>query len=681
MMTRLKTPPKPGLQLLGDMTLTGSDGTPRRLPTRRAALLLAWLAVKPDGRTRRDMLAQLLWPDSADAQARNSLRQALSILRRVTADDGETPLINADTDHVWLNQDAAGIDVIRFEALATSRTIADQVAAARLFRGPFLAGFPVTAELDHWHRDQQHHFQTLAARLVEDLSRHDSTDDDLKDAITSLARHVLMDDPASEPAHRALIRLALRAGKTNAAKRQYQLCRDAVHRALMTEPEAETTALIDDTGSAAALPETTAPPTVIDNPRPAGDDLREGGGRPSLVVLPFDDLCPDGQQDYFAEGVVEEITAALSRVGDFFVIARQSAMAFQGQMVPMDVLGERLGVRYAVEGVVKRSGRMLRLHVHLIDTTQSRQIWSDRYDGTPDDVFAFQDAIAAAVSRAISPTVRQAEIAVARTVPPENRQAYELVLQAMPLMWAQNATDNSRAARLFSRALDLAPENTSEHGRAAAMLAWCHAQDVTYLWSEDPGRSRQLSSRWITTALPLIGNDPTGLAAAGAAASQGTGDLDQAHQLLRRALQLDPNNAWAWARTGWAHFFGGDYDAAEQCFHRARRQSPLDPLRFNLDNGLAGVHFVREEFAEAAARSLKTITARPGLTWAWRQYAAYAALAGDISAAKSAIARYQQDHPDVTIAATRTHHPQRNNAHYMTLFVRGLRLAGMKEGT
>lgn len=666
----------PPLRLLGDLSLVDDTQTEIRFQTRKAALILAYLATAPQSRCRREKLCRVFWPDRSEPQARNSLRQTLSGLRKLAAYGGRA-LIEADGEHVWIVDPAATVDCLRFEALAEADDAQSLARAASLYSSDFLDGVPVPAELEGWQRDMRTRYRLLAGATAETMSRLGKGGDEaLQKSCQRLAAALLAEDDTDEKAHRALIRIFRANSKFNEARRQYDACRAATIRAFGTEPEPETTALIADAGATFDRRPLQAHADRQD--RPPGEETtlaRPEEARPSIVILPFDDLAPEGPRDFLADGVVEEITAALSRVGDFFVIARQTAIAFKDKVVPLGEIGERLGVRYAMEGTVRRGGPLLRIYVHLVDTHTSRQIWSDRFDGRIEDVFDLQDEIAERVAAAISPTIRAAEITLARAKPPKNRQAYDCVLAGLPRLWSHDREQNAAAARLFEQALELSPD----YGRAAALLAWCHAQDVVYYWGEDPGRSRRLSAQYVETATPFIRDDPTGLAAAGAAVSQGEGDQDRAREFLARALSIDPNNAWAWARTGWSHFFAGRYDEARRAFEKARTLSPLDPLGFNLDFGLAGILFAKGRYAEAAALSKRTIAAKPGITWAYRQYATYAALAGKLDEAREAMTKYRAAYPDVTIATNLRNHPQRNNPHYMKLFVEGLRLAGLPE--
>ncbi len=653
---------EPSLRVFGDLSLNESARKALRFPTRKAALLLAYLASAPDARCRRDKLCRVFWPDRAEPQARNSLRQTLSALRKLTPEPSHA-FVGADTEHVWIVDPAATVDCIRFETLAKSGNMDALVDTAKLYVGRFLDSTPVPEDLEGWRRDNAARFVSLAGEIVEKLSRSGG-DEDVVANCRRLATTLLEDDEADERAHRALIRLHLAGSRPNEARRQYDACRAATRAAFGAEPEPATAALLSE-----------PVPTVEKAAGPRSPASSPDAARPSLVILPFDDLAPEGENDFFADGVVEEITAALSRAGDFFVIARQTAIAFKDQLVPLDEIGDRLGVRYAVEGTVRRGGSLVRLYIHLVDTSTSRQIWSERFDGRIEDVFELQDEIAIKVAAAISPTIRSSEILLARSKPPENRQAYDCVLAGLPRLWSHTKADNAAARGLFERALELAPD----YGRAMALLAWCHAQDVVYYWSDDPDRSRTLCSRHVREATPLIQNDPTALAAVGAAISQAEGDQERARVFLARALAIDPNNAWAWARSGWAHFFSGRYEEAGEAFSRAKALSPLDPLGFNLEFGLAGVFFAHGNYREAAALSRATIDAHPGITWAYRQYATYAALAGEIDEAREAMRIYREAYPEVTIATNLKNHPQRNNPHYMELFLKGLRLSGLPE--
>ena len=273
--------------------------------------------------------------------------------------------------------------------------------------------------------------------------------------------------------------------------------------------------------------------------------------QPSVVIMPFDNLS--GKDDeYFVDGVVEEITAALSRVREFFVIARQTAFTYKGRFIDVRTIGKELGINYVVEGTVRRGGNRLRISVHLVDAETRKQLWSDRYEGATENIFEFQDMIAAQVAGAIHPAIRGAEIEVARRRPPASLRAYDLVMRAYPYLWGRRRENTEEAISLLKKAIAADPA----YGRAHALLAWCHASRAVYLWSEETAREFD-AARSAVDAAGSIGDDPTALTAAGAAMSM-TGDLDRSTSFVEKALALDPNNAWAWARYGWIGIYKGD---------------------------------------------------------------------------------------------------------------------------
>ena len=213
------------------------------------------------------------------------------------------------------------------------------------------------------------------------------------------------------------------------------------------------------------------------------------------MVMPFDNLSGQGDE-YLVDGVVEEITSALSRVRDFFVIARQSAFTYKGRFVDVREVGRQLGVNYVVEGTVRRGGDRLRISVQLVDAEMRTQLWSERYEGATKDIFEFQDRIAAQVAGAIHPAIRSAEIELSKRKPPSSLRAYDLVMRAYPNVWGQNKEANWQAIALLEEAIAIDPT----YGRAHALLAWCHAQNVTYVWTQKPGH--EVESALAASRLP-----------------------------------------------------------------------------------------------------------------------------------------------------------------------------------
>ncbi|HEX6019897.1 MAG TPA: BTAD domain-containing putative transcriptional regulator [Burkholderiaceae bacterium] len=649
------------ISILGGLRLRDASGQALQLPTRKTALLLAALALAGDKGVRREALCAAFWPDRAEAQARGSLRHALAALRRAFPESAGVA-IGGDLDRVNFTAAPDDVDAWIFERLAASAEPQALARAAALYGGDLLADIALPEPLDQWFVPHQRACRRKALQLVEQLSL--VSDADLPAIVPEaegLADRLLTSDAAAEEAHRALIRLHVRQGRITAARRQLAQCIEALQREVGATPEPATVALLDASGD------------VVSTAIPAAPAARERS-QPSVVVMPFDNLS--GEADaYFAEGVVEEITSALSRVREFFVIARQSAFAYKGRFHDVREVGRELGVRYVVEGTVRRGGDRLRISVQLVDAETRAQLWSDRCDGAVADVFAFQDRIAAQVAGAINPAVRAAEIDTAQRKPPSSLRAYDLVLQAYPRIWSQSAADNRQAIGLLEKATTAAPR----YGRAHALLAWLHSQDVVYLWSADPEKSRRNVRAAIDAAAALIVDDPTALAAVGAAISQCLDDLDRAASYVEAALSLDPNNAWAWARYGWIGIYREQPDQATESFERALTLSPLDPLAFNLRIGIACALGARGEYATAARQLREVLNKHPHVTWAYRQLAYLAALAGDLSTARDAMARLRAAHPNISIALMRDCHPSRHTPGKFDVMLKGWRMAGMPE--
>ena len=217
--------------------------------------------------------------------------------------------------------------------------------------------------------------------------------------------------------------------------------------------------------------------------------------------MPFDNMSGEADQGYFADAVVEEITATLARIKDFFVIARNSAFAYKGRAVDVRQVGRELGVRYVVEGSVRRVGERVRITAQMVETDTGNHIWSDKVDGTVLELFDLQDRIAALVAGALQPSIRQAEIERARSKRPDTLAAYDLVMRAMPHLWSHRPHENRQAIALLDQALTLEPR----YGLAAALAAWAHGQQVVYNWTQDIEAERAAASRHMELAATEIG--------------------------------------------------------------------------------------------------------------------------------------------------------------------------------
>ncbi|HEX7954187.1 MAG TPA: tetratricopeptide repeat protein, partial [Burkholderiales bacterium] len=370
--------------------------------------------------------------------------------------------------------------------------------------------------------------------------------------------------------------------------------------------------------------------------------------KPSIAVLPFDNMSGDPEQEFFADGVVEAVTATLSRIRSFFVIARNSAFRYKGRAIDVAQVGKELGVRYVLEGSVQKAGGRVRITVQLIDVTSGAHVWADRVDGTLEDVFELQDRITERVAGAIQPSIRLAEIERARRKRPQDLGAYDYTMRAMPHVWALEKEASEAALELLGQALAIDPT----YPLALSLAGWCHAQRSVYNWTDDIDLARSDALRHAEKAAELGGEDPLILAVLGAVhtvlRNQGT-----ARVMLERAVAIDPNAAWAWSRLGWVENYSDRPERALPHFERALRLSPLDPMNFNNYVGMGSAHEVAGRYDEAVAMYRRALQERPHASWILRNVVTSLAGAGRMEEAAIELRALLVAYPDLTVTKFR----------------------------
>ncbi len=397
-------------------------------------------------------------------------------------------------------------------------------------------------------------------------------------------------------------------------------------------------------------------------------------GRPSIVVLPFNNLSSDPEQDYFADGMAEELTATLSRIRDFLVIARNTAFTYKGRAVDIRRVAEELGVRYVLEGSVRKAGERIRVTAQLIEAETDAHLWSDRFEGKVSDIFDLQDLIAQKVAGAVYPSIRSAEVERASRKRPDSLQAYDLVMRALPHLWAHRMHENPVAIELLEKALRIDPH----YGLAAGLAAWAHGQQVVYNWTADFAAERAKGLPLIEAAVSSVGDDPTALTAIASAMVLLEGNVRRGIEFIDRALALDPNHAWAWTRRGFADVYTGQAERAFAAFEMAMRLSPRDPFAFHCYLGMGLANFATEHYQEAIGWVRRALDSRPGMTWPYRDLAVFLAHAGELAEAKKSLAAFTYLRPPMTIAVLadglKFMGPQ-----LLPRYLEGLRLAGLEE--
>ncbi len=367
--------------------------------------------------------------------------------------------------------------------------------------------------------------------------------------------------------------------------------------------------------------------------------------KPSIVVLPFDNMSAEPGQDFLADGIVEAITATLSCIRSFFVIARSSAFTYKGRATDARAIGKELGVAYLLEGSVQKIGNRLRITVQLIETEGGTHVWSSRYDGTVDEFFDLQDRITQQIAGALQPSIRLAEIERSRRRRPQDLGSYDYTMRAMPHVWALEKDESAKALELLEKALAIDPE----YPLALSLAGWCHAQRSVYNWADDIADSQAKARSLAGQAAALSGDDPLVLAILGAVHTF-VRNFGVARILLERALALDPNCAWAWSRLGWIEDYEDKPDKAIENFERAIRLSPIDPMNFNNYAGIGSAHEVAGDYDQAALFCRRALQERPHATWIYRNLASALVGAGRVEEAKQAFAEMLRHYPDLTVS-------------------------------
>jgi TolB-like protein len=396
--------------------------------------------------------------------------------------------------------------------------------------------------------------------------------------------------------------------------------------------------------------------------------------RPSIAVLPFANLSGTPEQEYFADGIVEDITTALSRMRWLFVIARNSSFTYKGRAVDLKQVGRELGVRYILEGSVRKAADRVRITGQLIDTATGAHLWADRFDGGLEDIFELQDEITASVVSAMGPKLEQAEIERAKRKPTESLDCYDYLLRGMASVYKWTDNDINEALKLFYQAIERDPDFSTPYGMAAWCYLWRNANGWTTDCEQDTAEIVRLAGR----VAELGKDDAVSLAFGGLALAYVAADLEGGEALIDRALVLNPNLMAAWYASGWVKAFLGETEIAIEHVARAMRLSPLDPLMFLMQGVTALAHFVAGHYDEAIEWAAKAAREQPNFLGAIRNVAASSALSGRLDEAKKALARVRRLDPELRISNLKDRvGPYKPED--LARFAQGLRLAGLPE--
>ncbi len=395
--------------------------------------------------------------------------------------------------------------------------------------------------------------------------------------------------------------------------------------------------------------------------------------KPSIAVLPFANLSGDEEQEYFADGMVEEIITALARIRWLFVIARNSTFTYKGRAVDVKQVGRELGVRYVLEGAVRKGRDQVRITAQLIDATNGAHLWADRFDGSLEEVFELQDRVAISVAGVIEPTLRQTEIERARRKRPDSLDAYDLYLRALPHAFTAMPDDADKALALLGQVVELEPEFAAAH----AIIAWC--QEQRYLRGGLDDETRNAAVRHARLAMAAGTDDAAALATAGFVIAAAGRDYATAFTAFDRSFALSSSSALALGFSSIVRAWTGDEAIAVEQANRALRLSPFDPLLYLPYVALTYAHFAAGRFEEAAAAASLASQSNPRFSVPHMLRAAALGRLDRKEEAETEVQRLLELEPGLTVA-TGIRSARYTNPKDMDALEHALRRAGIPEG-
>jgi TolB-like protein/DNA-binding SARP family transcriptional activator len=687
----------PRIYLVGTMRAIapgGADFLPRGRKTRG---LLACLCLAQGERISRSRLIGLLWERSADAQARMSLRQSLSELNSIV--NRHVPgLVEIGRDGVQLDHRKCWVDaqaILEAGADATADTSnLVQPYSERLLED--LDG--ITPSFDQWLAAERTRFEDRVRKILEaELDR--LTEQNARPELrAAAARRLINFEPTHEGAVRSLMRAFAQMGDRGQAVREFERCRQVLEHMLDLPPSKETVAVYEavrveapELASTVAAPagipssevweaQSPAPPPVSWEIRrqsepgviPASGLAQEPRRGPSIAVLPFSNLTDDPAHHFVAEGLVEDLIEALSRVPNFFVISRLSTLAFRNQDRHPREIGNVLGVRYVISGSLRVVEDRLRLTIELTDAQQGAALWFSKFDERFSDLFEVQDRLCELIVGKVAPYLHAAELNRIRVKRPDSLEAYELFLRAQ-----ENMHNSSRSVFETSEALfDAAIAKDPRYAAALAWRAYWHVLCVGQGWSPDPAHDAAQADHFARAAIACDGMEPIALAVHGHVASYLHKDFDLAFRRFEAALRINANAVPARMWSAAAHAWMGDGPRAIEEINRAMALSPYDPLMFAYNSYAAMAYLVAGQYERAIECALRSLQENRTYTSAYRQLVIALVLAGRENEARASARRLLELEPGLTVAGFLRRYPGNTSPH-ADLFCDALTKAGI----
>jgi len=558
------------------LVVTDGAGNELSVPGSKLQALLTYLALNSDGGASREKLVGLLWGGRFDKQARQSLRQAISKLRRIF-EAAESEALTFDGDFLGLNTENVAIDAAQFQKLSAETSPTSLAEAVRLLRGEIADGLVTRApEFDAWLQTERQRYNQLAANALLRLGNLQLEMGEPAGAIKTASNLAAL-DPLNECACRIAMHGLASVGQRSAAIQRYQSFSELTERELGTGPDQETRALFGSIRDEAKAKTSSEPPAKAPaaESQIASETTSVSSHKPVVAILPFDNLSGEPDQDYFTDGVSQDLITGLSKHRWLDVISRNSSFAYRGRSADIKLVGSELGADYAVEGSIRRSGSRVRVSAQLVDTSNGKTLWAERYDRNLDEIFEVQDDITNTIVARIEPELGAAERRKVVRKKSVNLEAWDCYHLGIAHFFKFTASDNLEAQRLLKQSRELDPA----FGEAHAWWAYSTVIGMVY-WDTEPS-DKLLDEALAATQRALEIDDQNATFYALQARIQlARTEYRSAISGNEAAIQMNPSFAAAYCGLGDSLAYEGRYDEAIQHFKQALDLSPNDPQRW-----------------------------------------------------------------------------------------------------
>lgn len=651
------------IQTFGRLLMTSADDRLVLPRARKARALLALLALSPDGSCSRTKLTSILWEDATEAAGRNCLRQTLHQLARAFARFEPSPL-KITREIVSLDRQRCRIDLFALRQQSSASPLEPE-RMLQIDPETLLEDLQFVSPAFHeWLLCER---AKLRARLDNEIERQ--LDLALKfETFASeryaIARQISIQHPASEKASRAVISSLIEMGETALALKEYERCRDVLRRDFDAKPSSQTRALYaklrsdSSCGQGAAVPQAKSAASVA--------------VRPSVAILPFANLTGNSDRDYLVDGIVEDVSIGVAKSPWLLVIASNSSFTFPRKEVDLLQVGSALGACYLVQGSFRELGDQIRMSASLVDASSGVRLWADHFTSGRLDIFALQDELVGRIVSSLVSAIQSNEMQRALRAPTDSLTAYDYFLRGMAAWRGFSKHGFESALVLFKKSIEADPSFAAPYGLAAS----CHLMSKAVQTRKHSAILREEVKLLIDQVRNKGSDDALALAWAAHAAALICGDLDDAIELVDRALSLNPNLAVAWQRSGWLQSYAGNPAKAIDHLEHALRLNPVDPLNFLAQTAVGFAHFVAGDHEQAVRWARKALLARPNWVPALRVLVPSLAWQGDITEAQRAGRKLKELSPEIGLDALSSHYPFRQFEAFERLAA-GFRIAGL----